>query len=95
MSDLFYAFLQCFFSAFAVVNQVLGLKDASVFNTIVTTEGRVFVQNPGNVLGVDAATSTASAESKSAKAKSARWVVKQCVAVLKWRALFSSLPSRS
>jgi hypothetical protein len=54
-----------------VLNQVLGLKDASVFNTIITPEGRVFVQNPGTVLGVDAVSAAATgAEPRSAKAKS-------------------------
>lgn len=78
-----------------MVNQVLGLKDASVFNTIITTEGRVFVQNPGTVLSVDATTAAASAESKSAKAKSARWVAKQCVLLSLNGVQFSSLSFRS
>lgn len=41
-------------AGYAVVNQVLCLKEVTVFNTIVSAAGQVFVQNPDSVLGVDA-----------------------------------------
>lgn len=51
-----------------MLQQALGLKDANPFNTIVTPAGRVFVQNPGGVLGIDAAAvATGGAEVKPAR----------------------------
>ena len=41
------------FTVHAVLCQVLGLKEVTVFNTIITTEGRVFIQNPSCILNID------------------------------------------
>lgn len=46
-------------TGYAVLHQALGLKDVSPFNTIITPAGKVFVQNPTSVLGVDASTASA------------------------------------
>lgn len=36
-----------------VVNQVLGLRDVTLFNVVLTPRGDLFVQNPTNVLGYE------------------------------------------
>lgn len=55
-------FYKC--TVFVIVNQVLSLRDVSMFNAVLTPRGDLFVQNPTSVLGYE---QHHSADTKSGK----------------------------
>lgn len=58
-----------FLVAYFVSGHVLQLKEVTFFNTVVTTKGGMFVQNPRSVLGQDGKVNGASTDSTSRASK--------------------------
>ena len=80
-----------FATVFFVSEQVLQLREVSFFNTVLTTQGGIFVQNPKAVLGLGAEAIIADTAGRSSKNVTKRYVMAEIAAYdLFFLALLSS-----